>query len=65
MSETKGAVKRLANTIKAGFVTYAMLYRDEAGNMDPEWRRFQRVWLLTEIVGQKLREVGASGKTLL
>lgn len=48
--------KRLLQTMQLGFVPYAMLYRDENGNTDKEWRRFQREWCRPMIVGKKFRE---------
>ena len=50
------ADKRLRDTWAAGFVPYAMLYRDQAGLVDPDWRRFQRVWVRPEIVLSKLKK---------
>ncbi len=50
------AEKRLLQTMQEGFVPYAMLYRDENGNTDKEWRRFQREWCRPMIVGKKFRE---------
>ena len=50
------AEKRLKQTIRAGFVPYAMLYRDKQGAVDQEWRKFQREWCRPQIVGAKLRE---------
>ncbi|HPD89017.1 MAG TPA: hypothetical protein PLU75_06050 [Oscillospiraceae bacterium] len=44
------AEKRLHETINAGFVPYAMLYRDEAGKVDPEWSSFQRLWARPAII---------------
>jgi hypothetical protein len=38
------AEKRLVDTLKAGFIPFAMQYRDESGFKDPEWGRFQRSW---------------------
>lgn len=51
------AEQRLIDAIKAGFMPFAMLYCDETGWMDAEWRRFQRSWLRPQIVGTKMREV--------
>lgn len=51
------AEKRMTDAIKAGFMPYAMLYRDADGNMDKDWRRFQREWLRPEIVGKKVKEI--------
>lgn len=38
------AEKRLKDTLKAGFIPFAMQYRDESGFKDMEWGRFQRSW---------------------
>lgn len=47
------AERRLTNTLRAGFMPYAMLYRDDKGLTDKNWRRFQREWLRPEIVATK------------
>lgn len=52
----EAAEKRLTETMQAGFVPYAMLFRDESGRMDPEWRRFQREWCRPMIVCKKFDE---------
>lgn len=52
------ADKRLRDTWAAGFVPYAMLYRDEAGAVDPDWRKFQRLWVRPEIVLARLKKAG-------
>lgn len=51
------AEKRLFQAVAAGFVPYAMLYRDDQGETDPQWRKFQREWLRPQIVTTKVREV--------
>ena len=51
------AQKRLEQTIQAGFMPYAMLYRDESGQVDKEWAKFQREWLRPAIVSKKFGEV--------
>lgn len=51
------AEKRLIDTIKAGFMPYAMLYRDKNGNVDEEWRKFQREWCRPIIVATKVKEI--------
>lgn len=48
------AESRLRAAWDAGFVPYAMLYRDAIGQRDAEWARFQRHWIRPEIV---MREV--------
>ena len=50
------AEKRLAQTMRAGFVPYAMLFRGEDGKYDSEWRRFQREWCRPIITGKKFNE---------
>lgn len=49
------AEKRLTDTIRAGFMPFAMLYRGPDGAKDPVWGRFQREWLRPEILGAKVR----------
>jgi len=51
-----GAEARLFGAWVAGFYPFAMLYRDEGGETQPDWRRFQRTWTRPEIVATKLRE---------
>ena len=49
------ADKRLKQTVKAGFWPFAMLYKDEQGNEDKAWRKFQRIWCNPYIVGSQIR----------
>ena len=51
------AEKRLIQTWDAGFMPYAMLYRDEKGESDHEWRRFQREWVRPQIIRAKMKGV--------
>lgn len=51
------AQERMEQTIKAGFMPYAMLYRDAKGKVDKEWSRFQREWLIPAIVSHMFGEV--------
>lgn len=51
------AEKRMTDAMVAGFLPYAMLYRDEKGERDPEWMKFQREWLRPAITGSKMREI--------
>ena len=53
------AEKRLLETWSAGFVPYAMLYRDESGQTAPEWRKFQRLWLRPQILFSRLKQIEA------
>ena len=38
------ADRRRRETLAAGFVPMAMLYRDSKGDRDPKWMRFQKQW---------------------
>ena len=38
------ALKRLKQSWDAGFMPFAMLYRDENGNYAESWKKFQRQW---------------------
>ena len=38
------AERRLNDTLAAGFVPMAMLWRDQHGHRDPTWSRLQRLW---------------------
>jgi len=38
------AEKRLKDTLQAGFIPFAMLYKNEIGEEDSTWRKFQRQW---------------------
>jgi hypothetical protein len=51
------AETRLTDTIKAGFMPYAMLYKDKDGYEDIEWRRFQRLWLKPILVYMRNKEL--------
>ena len=51
------AQARLEETIEAGFMPYAMLYRNEKGQVDREWAKFQREWLRPAIVSKKFGDV--------
>jgi hypothetical protein len=51
----KAAERRLREAWEAGFMPYAMLYRDKDGVTDIAWRRFQREWLRPQIVAAKMK----------
>lgn len=44
------AEKRLAETLDAGFTPMAMLWRNQGGKTDIQWRRFQRRWVRPSII---------------
>lgn len=50
------AEKRMRQTMHAGFIPYAMLFRNEEGRTDAKWRRFQREWCRPIITGKKFNE---------
>jgi len=50
------AEKRLRDTWRAGFLPFAMLFRDEQGEVKPDWAVFQRLWARPHIVYSKLKE---------
>ncbi len=49
------AEKRLQETIDAGFMPMAMLYRDRNGKRDFQWSRFQREWARPAIIAGRMR----------
>lgn len=50
------AEKRMQQVMDLGFLPFAMLYRDESGQTNQEWRKFQREWANSIIVGKKFSE---------
>ncbi len=44
------AEHRMKKTIEAGFTPMAMLWKDETGKQDTEWRKFQREWARPAII---------------
>ena len=53
----EAAEKRLNEAMKAGFVPFAMLYRDEIGYRDPAWIKFSWPWQRPAAISQKYKEV--------
>lgn len=51
------AEARLMQTISAGFMPMAMLYRDKKGQVSKEWERFQRFWARPATVNLKMKAV--------
>jgi radical SAM superfamily enzyme YgiQ (UPF0313 family) len=51
------AEQRLYDTIRAGFLPYAMLYRTDKGETAPGWGHFQSTWLHPPTVGAKAKEI--------
>jgi hypothetical protein len=56
------AEQRLMDTMKAGFMPFAMLYKDDSGKENEEWRRFQRLWSRPAIIASRFPEYLKSKK---
>ena len=50
------ASRRMRETIDAGFMPMAMVWRDSGGLRSDDWRRFQREWARPAIVGREIME---------
>lgn len=50
------AEKRLREAWAAGFFPFAMLYRDEKGEVQQDWKQFQRLWARPQIIHEMLKE---------
>lgn len=48
------AEKRMFETISAGFMPMAMLYRDGKGEPNKDWKKWQRVWARPAIIRQHM-----------
>jgi hypothetical protein len=51
------AEKRLNETMQAGFLPFAMLYRDQPGCRDPAWIRFSWPWSRPAAISAKYRSI--------
>lgn len=51
------ATKRLEDTLKAGFIPFAMLYKNEQGIEDAAWKKFQRQWARPAIIISNYKEM--------
>lgn len=51
------AEKRLIDTLKAGFLPFAMLYQDHAGKTYPGWDDFKRMWSRPAIIISRNKEL--------
>lgn len=59
------AEKRMWETIDAGFMPSAMLYRDRDGKRDINWMRFQREWQRPALISTKIRTRGINETRIL
>jgi hypothetical protein len=51
------AEKRLNETMQAGFIPFAMLFRDQTGYRDPAWIRFSWPWSRPAAISAKYRSI--------
>lgn len=56
------AEKRCIDTLKAGFIPFGMLYKDDAGNENKAWRAFQRQWARPAIIVTRNKEFFHKGE---
>jgi hypothetical protein len=49
----ESAAKRMQQTLDAGFLPMAMLYRDNSGRRDPVWQKWSRQWARPSIAASK------------
>ncbi len=54
----EAAEERLMESIDAGFMPMAMLYRDKTGERDLEWARFQTQWARPAFIAGRMKEAG-------
>ncbi len=47
------AERRMLETMDAGFLPMAMLYRDNSGERDPAWMRWQKLWARPAIISAR------------
>ena len=50
------AEKRCIQCLEAGFIPFAMLYKNDKGEEDPSWKQFQRVWARQAIIYTKYKQ---------
>lgn len=48
------AESRLRETLKLGLTPMAMLYRDDNGTVNDDWRKFQRIWARPALIHSRL-----------
>lgn len=51
------AEKRLRDSWAAGFLPFAMLYRNKNGDTDVGWRAFQRLWARPAIITSRMKQM--------
>jgi len=58
----EAAERRLQQTIEAGFMPMAMLWRGDDGRRDPQWARFQRLWARPMVIASKMAKALEGGE---
>ena len=53
----EAAATRMQQTIDAGFLPMAMLYRDNSGRRDPVWQKWGRQWARPSIAASKAEKL--------
>ncbi len=53
----EAAETRLNDTLKAGFLPMAMIYRDEESYLNPDWVRFRRRWFSPQTIYRREKEL--------
>lgn len=62
----QAAETRLLQTVEAGFTPFAMLWKNNKGESDSEWRKFQRRWARPAIIhAKRLTEKDPQGELFL
>lgn len=56
------AEQRLRFVASLGVLPFAMLYRDDKGQTDRAWRKFQKYWCRPAAVGAKVRQIQAEAR---
>ena len=51
----KDAERRLIQTWSAGFMPMAMLWKNKDGDVNEEWRKFQRLWARPAIIRTRMK----------
>ncbi len=59
------AEERLHSVVALGLMPFAMLYRNERGEVDKQWQRFQREWANPVIVGCKMKTLVENQEALI
>lgn len=56
----EAAEKRCKDTLKAGFIPFAMLHMADSGFQDPDWKAFQRSWCRVAAIASSNKEYFAT-----